>query len=678
MNLFRTPRGRLSIMAIAVVPLLYSAAYLGAFWNPYGHLTRIPIAVVNHDGSPETRNVITQLKHTFRLTNDSPKSAQAALKNGHVGMIMTINQGFGHDLLRGKPATLGFSTDPGTNYLTSILMQREAQQIASTLSQETRQKILSKESHGIHTLTTRSQSLALGTQTIYHDSASLAHSSTVLAASATTLYQGSTRMTNGLLAWQTGISALTAGLNQWAANGQHLSDASQPLIHDSVRLSQGANSLTQGLQTLSKSDASASQATSTLSATTAPLSTSTSRLVQAAQANQQLSQSLAQAIAEDTEHPSSSNASRVYTLLQEQQALTSQVTSGLTQLNDNFTTFSARLHQVSLANQTISDSLAQAANASQPLASGLQAWHSGILTWASHMGQLSSAAGRLQSGAQHLNGETSALTRGSQSLSQGLGQWSNGVHQYRGAAGQLHDALGTLSHGTTRMTQGLNTASKPLDDIKSPITTQITTLGGGNYGTGMAPYFLGLSLWVGAIVATVLVPGGRFHRKPLDSRTGQSFGIAFLQIAFLGVGTALILPIHPDHPWAYGLSLLGIGVVWWAAIRLLVEKLGDAGRILGIVLLVIQLGGSSGTYPVLLSPALYRAIHPFLPMTWAIHLLRYTLSNGYPGLALHDIALLAGLGIVSVALTLWLPVQWSFEAPVLKEADGVKGCPESS
>ena len=73
--------------------------------------------------------------------------------------------------------------------------------------------------------------------------------------------------------------------------------------------------------------------------------------------------------------------------------------------------------------------------------------------------------------------------------------------------------------------------------------------------------------------------------------------------------------------------MIAIAVTWWTVMRLLSEKLGDGGRLLGIVLLVVQLAGSAGTYPIQLSPPIFQAIHPYLPMTWAIHLLRYAISG---------------------------------------------------
>nr|WP_275107310.1 YhgE/Pip family protein [Sulfobacillus harzensis] len=247
-------------------------------------------------------------------------------------------------------------------------------------------------------------------------------------------------------------------------------------------------------------------------------------------------------------------------------------------------------------------------------------------------------------------------------------RWSQGATHAESGIRHITQGLDALEEGTANLAASLPTFEPAVQDSAHPVSAYVAT-GSENYGTGMAPYFLGLSLWVGAVVATVLVPGGRYDKRRLGSRSWQSLAVAGLQIAFLGIGTTLVLPMHPMHALAYGLSLIGIGAVWWACLRLLVEKFGDAGRVLGIVLLVVQLAGAGGTYPVVLSPGFFQAIHPYLPMTWAVHVLRWALSNGYPNRVLGDAERLLALGIGAIVLTRWWPAQWLFEAPVLTDQE---------
>src|SRR5262249_29378514 len=150
------------------------------------------------------------------------------------------------------------------------------------------------------------------------------------------------------------------------------------------------------------------------------------------------------------------------------------------------------------------------------------------------------------------------------------------------------------------------------------------------YGVGFAPYFLALALWVGAMLSYMLMrPLTRRHLvSGAPGRRGAFAG--YLPAAAIGVAQALVLfllvrvglGLEPGSSWGT-LGLLGLAALAFTAIvQMLGAVMGPAGRLVALILLMLQLTSSGGTYPVQTSPAFFQAIHGWLPMTYVIAALR--------------------------------------------------------
>ncbi len=666
MSLFRTSRGRLSAAAIAVVPLLYSAAYLGAFWNPYGHLNRIPIAVINRDQGTDGRVLVTELQKHFTVDVDRPSTATRALKNGRVGLVMTIPAHYSFDVKHARTVPLTFRSNPGTNYLTSILMQHEAQALADSLAATVRQKTLTAVGSGMSRLTSAAKQMADGAASASNGLGTIAAHDAALSSGSRTLSLDQSQIARALSVWQGGAAQVVQYLGNFDKGSAEALQGASTLAGVAGSIGQGDQRISDAAAQLSSSSAALSTQAQKLQGGSGQLSQGASALESAVQENAALTHEIESLAAQESAAASAQTMGQMDTLLQQQSQLENKMLQSTATLRSSAQGLWQGSGAVAGGLEQLSSGLRQEESAGQSVASGAREWAAQASSWEQGVGALNEGATRLSQAIGSLGNSAGALSQQESALGHGMTRWAQGSAQAASALGTLSQRMGALSHGAGRIAAETPRLAKPLSAAEQPVTAQVSAMGHDNYGTGMAPYFLGLSLWVGAVVATVLVPGGRYRKAALRSRTWHSLAVALLQIGLLGAGSVVVLPMHPLHGWAYALSVVGIGLVWWAVIRLLVEKFGDAGRILGIVLLVIQLAGSGGTYPVILSPALFQAIHPYLPMTWAIHVLRWTLSNGYPNRAAGDALRLAVLGVAAIALVRWWPAQWLFEAPVLK------------
>ncbi|MGG0643086.1 YhgE/Pip domain-containing protein [Sporosarcina gallistercoris] len=148
-----------------------------------------------------------------------------------------------------------------------------------------------------------------------------------------------------------------------------------------------------------------------------------------------------------------------------------------------------------------------------------------------------------------------------------------------------------------------------------------------NYGTGMTPFYTVLSLWVGCLLLISLlstdVHGQEFTTRQVYFGRLLTFGfIGLLQTLIVVSGDLLLLDVHIREPVWFVVFGVVISVVFMSIVYTLVSVFGDVGKAMAIVMLVLQIAGSGGTYPVVLLPDFFGAINPFLPFTYAIDVMR--------------------------------------------------------
>jgi len=183
-----------------------------------------------------------------------------------------------------------------------------------------------------------------------------------------------------------------------------------------------------------------------------------------------------------------------------------------------------------------------------------------------------------------------------------------------------------------------------------------------NYGTAFAPYFFCLSLWLGGIIIFLglyLDPKKRLRKLSRESDNRIQANLVFLAIALaqalvLAVLGFAFLGLGIQHFWLYFLACFLISVAFVSIIAFLFQFVGDAGKLLAILLLILQLSACGGTYPVQTLPGFFRVINPAMPMTYGVNLLRQAISSTKLINIWVDIVVLAGIAIVFCGLNFFL------------------------
>ncbi|RBP90000.1 putative membrane protein [Cytobacillus firmus] len=181
-----------------------------------------------------------------------------------------------------------------------------------------------------------------------------------------------------------------------------------------------------------------------------------------------------------------------------------------------------------------------------------------------------------------------------------------------------------------------------------------------NYGTGMTPFYTVLAIWVGALLLISLLATDVHH--PEDFTGKQIYygklltflSIGFAQTLVVTIGDIIILGVDVAAPMWFILFGLISSLVFILIVYTLVSVFGDVGKAMAIVLLVLQIAGAGGTYPTALLPEFFQTIHPFLPFSYAIDLMREAVGGIVWERVYRDLLVLTLFSIIALLIGTFL------------------------
>ncbi len=181
-----------------------------------------------------------------------------------------------------------------------------------------------------------------------------------------------------------------------------------------------------------------------------------------------------------------------------------------------------------------------------------------------------------------------------------------------------------------------------------------------NYGTAMTPFYTVLSIWVGCLLLISLLSVNLHENSPYSIReiyfgrllTFATFSI--IQTLIITIGDTFLVDGSIQAPAYFILFGLLISVVFVTVVYTLVSVFGNVGKALAIVMLVLQIAGSGGTYPVELLPRFFQIINPFLPFTYAIEMMREAVGGIIWSTVWVDLLFLIGFWFVFILFGFFL------------------------
>jgi len=640
-DLKRYSRGalpRIALVTVILMPLLYGAMYLWAFWNPFAEVNKVPVALVNEDtgaqasGQPlhagaEVARALIDSKQ-LKLSEVSADEAAKGVGDGRYYFAITLPADFSAAVASpsgGDPhqAKIQFTFNNANNYLASIIGQNAAREVINQVNE------------------------TIGQRTVG------------------TVLTGLTDAGAGLVAAADGAQQLASGLTT-ADNGAH-------------QLATGANTLANSMAVARDGSAQLAAGTKQLAAT---VDTATDPLLSVLDRVGDLkldpdkvglaAQRLSGAVRSTTERIAALNIDQ-----NQAAAIVDQVVGTLRNNPDpavrdagEFLSGAQELLRAKGIDPTTDDGLLRLRDSAAQLENELGDPNSQLRTFLTRalngglradIAKLRGGGGQWNAGAQRLSSGLVQLTNGSRELANGADRLAVGTDKLAAGSNEL---AGKLREGSTQVPSWTpKQRTKVAHVLATPVALDMVTHNpAATFGTGFAPFFLPLALFIGTLIIWMLL-------TPLQSRP-IVHGLGAVRVVLASYWPALLIAVcqvlvmyavvhfgvglKAEYPLATVGFLLLVAATFLAMIQAFNALFGVAvGRVVTLAFLMFQLVSAGGIYPVETTAKPFQIIHPFDPMTYAVNGLRQLTVGGIDSRLWVAITVLVGVLAASMAATAW-------------------------
>ena len=716
---------------VMLIPLIYSFFYLKSYWNPYGNLSDMQIAVVNLDKGKDDKNqgneFVQSLKDsdTFKICEVSKDEAQEGMKKGNYYATIEIPENFTEDLESASTeekqiAQVTYSPNQATNYLATQIVNSAVKTIELNLQSKIDKEIIANLASKLNEVPDSLQEISDGADTILNGTESLNDGIKQISDGTNTLSNSYKEFDQGVNSAYTGSKSLNSGISQVSdgvetlKNGGKSLDSAIDQINQGAdqlssqgaegitALASGANDLNDGAKNLSEGAKAYVKGTEDLADGTLSYVESNAKIIEFTSAyvdgvnklnenNKELLNALAQ-------YGANSSDETLKGMAQKAQVLLNSKTNGVNTFDYLTTT----------GNSIKAGGTSLAANHEKLItgAKGLKASGTGITTGAnklyagtqslvsgtSDLGKitngiqsLKSALTQVKQGTTSLNNGIKTLQNGTTKLSEGSSSLETGLEKLNSSSSTVDNALETLKNGSktaydgsNQLVEGVQTFKTSIDEGLQDTKEQLKSLNGieefgenpvefkteeygkvDSYGIAFTPLFLCIGLWVGALMAYVVLyydHDERFGIFGMNEKNKILQNLIYLGLgAVEGLLTGWLLKAGLGYEVQnialyYGASIL-IGITFMSIIQFLIRNFGDIGKFLALIILVLQLAAAGGTFPIETIDKGFQVVSPYLPMTYSIKLLREILVPTASNFKGTYIGILVGIIAVTMLIT---------------------------
>lgn len=773
-NILKNHWIQIVLVALILIPSIYTVVFLGSMWDPYGNSGDLPVAVVNKDKAVEYNDkkldvgdqLVKKLKDNdsldFHFVNS--KEANKGLKDGDYYMVITIPSNFSKNattLLDKNPKkmVLNYTTNPGTNYVASKMDDSAIAKIKAEVSAsvtktyaETIFTSIGTMSDGFAEASDGTQQLSDGMTQLEDGNKTISDNLKVLASSSLTFKDGTNTLTkglkdytngvvtvnNGIYQLKTGVSDYTSGVsqalvgaNQLVENNTELNagvkalgEGAEKLVAGNQQVVDGVKKLQENLETSKKTMAVSQDSLTQLSDGKTSLdnyATLIKTLNASGDAQKQgiasklltsgMSRAEIDAYGLTNYFPVDKYKDGVASYMDSVATYTTGASTAINTLSSS-TKSSLKDLDVALNGGTLTDGTkvptglvsgtqtVQAGlnevnakvnggkyvtvdndgnikqvtvDSKDALVAGVQAYTAGVDSLQKGLTQiadnntaLTSGVDQLTSGTSTLVSNNATLMNGANQLSDGAGQISDGASKLAAGSDTLGDGIKSAADGVTTLNGALKSGAeeskidstdKTTDMVATPVETSHKEISKvENNGHAMAPYMMSVGLYVTCLAFALMYPIRHGIKKAENawkywaSKATVMYTVSTLAAIVMVTALRLINGFEPVNLGLTYLLAILVSAAFMSLVMLLSLTTGFIGDFLLLVFMIVNLGGSAGTYPLDTGPAIYKAIHKFVPYTYSVDGFRKTISMTAPSISV-EIAVFAGILIVCSLLT---------------------------
>ena len=649
------------VLAVILLPLIYSITYLGGFWDPYNNLNNIKVAVVNEDkcsANCKSTELVNKLKDsdTFNFIMKDKDEAEKLLMNKKYYATITIPSDFTESFEGAfskdrKAPVIVYRTNKKTNYIASQLIENAVIRIEKELDNEVAGEVTKALSNKLNDVPEQTVKIGAALGQIY----------------------------NGTVTLNSGVSKLYSGTND-------LNDNSKKIVMALDKLNNGVSDINAGTDDLSKG-------TEVLREGSQKLQKGISGIKdQVSLANQSLSNE--KVVLEDGLSQISTGSESLKNGISDYDINSKQILDGIkayfADLRDSSTdeaTITKASTYIAYI-EALETKTGDLVNGSSSLDGGIDSLVSQLIP---ALNGISSNMGALENGLNELNNGAIGLNNGFNSLSNGMNRLDSGVKTlftgstelasnyklFDNGVNVLNSSVLSLNTGTEALKNGVSDAHVKVQEATLDAKDKLSNLEGiekytkkpvmikdnsyGNvddYGTFFSPFFMSLSLWLGGILIIMGLYYDPEHRFDILDKDSTNRSKRIMYYGLIGLAQSVVLPtvlvvcLHfsVTNWFLFFGSCILIGLSFLSIMLFMVFNFDDIGKFLSVVLLVIQLAACAGTFPLETEPSFFGTISTFMPMTYSVELLRESFVSIDSSLLLKDVIVLGSIFLVFSAL----------------------------
>jgi len=689
---FTNPIVMIVLLGVILLPSLYGLVNIYACWDPYENTGNVQFAIANDDNGTiydgENVNVGNELVESLKSNDnfDWVFVSSTELRNGvHDGKYyagIVIPRNFSESIVS------IVTGDPHAGELEYVVNEK-SNPVAAKLTDAAAKAVYNELNAKIVSFIDEKAVGKLGEL-----QSGLASGADKMGSGADQLAAGADQVASGANQLSSGANQVSSGANQLAAGANAVSSGATQLSTGSVQLANGADQVASGAGQVA-------DGTQQIASKTNEIYDIYLKVKQAIINNGSLSK------LENDVDKLDSDTSKIAEELNQLHNESREVSNSALNIFGNSYNLTDDAAKVAIGSGRVADKTEELKNKFSNVSTHMTQLNEAIKNGEdkerirellekidTEMNETNQKFNELNNGAHLVADGSNSVASGAHEVAAGSGQLADGSSQLAGGANELASGVHVLANGTIELADGaellgyssasaLRNASDEIgfaaeqlsaitevnqedvgDYFFSPvILKRHEEFPTNNYGSQVAPFYIVLSMWVGALITTVMLKTGSSigtKYRPHEMYGGKLalFTVmAILQTTITLIG-AFLLRIDVANPVLFALSCYFVAVVFMAIIYSMISLFGDVGKAIAILLLVFQISGSGGVYPVEIMNTIFGVLYPYLPMTHGITMVRESQLGLLWQNYLPSFALLLILGAVVIIASVVLKQKW--------------------
>ena len=640
------------ILGVLLIPFMYSFFYLKAYWDPYGHMDDIPVAIVNEDKEVNNVSKGTDLvnalksKNTLNISVVNKKKADTGLSNKDYYAVITIPSNFTSDLLSANTnnktaATITYSPNQKSNYLASQIISRVVIEVEKEVRGNVSKEVVSTLNDNLNEVPRKVEKINTGLSDILNGTNKLNEGTFKLKDGTNSLNDKYNLFNNGVLEVNNGTNTLYENLKVFDMGIYKLQDGVNTMASGAEKL----NELTKGVSTLKSGEDEFNGSLNTYI-------TSVNTILNQAKSNPQILTTPILTL----KNAFCTSLSGMYN--EDNCAYFSNIVSSYKITDDNYTLV-----------DLLSNFGTKLSNSSNQISLGINSLNDN----SSKLVELSSGINNLKTSVDTLKQGSSKLLLGSKELMVGTNNLSINSNAVLSGINEINNGANTLSLGTDALKTGVSMAKEEVSKSISSTNSDLQKLNNldeytanpvnikekdvnkvNEYGTAFSPFFMSIALWVGSLMLFIILyydVKDRFKKcsRNAENKLARTFcylGLASLQAVILGILLKIGLGFNVTNYVLYFASLILVACTFESIMEFLIVNFNDIGKFIALILLVLQLAAAGGTFPIETVSTGFQKLFNFLPMKYSIDLFKESLISIENGLLSKSLTVIVLIFII--------------------------------